>query len=151
MNVLTDCKMKKKLIPVLFTLYIFSTLCFLGGCASNAQAPAPIKGPISIIGKWRIVATFLGYHFGGDFIWHPATSSYFIQYDSLGNFVSSNPLGLNSTCFPATFKKEDSIVITRYKCQANDSTIIEKLTSDSLILRTPVVEGSTKAKFVRVK
>lgn len=126
--------MEKNLLAFRLIFYIFSLYSFFYGCGKNAQSPLTIKGLASIIGKWKIVATFLAFHFIGDFVWHPATSSYTIQYDSLGNFISSDALGLNVTCFQASFKKRDSIVLTQYNCSAYDSTIIEKLTIDSLIL-----------------
>jgi hypothetical protein len=123
-------------------------LIILFGVSGYGQSP---KKPVTAItGKWKLAAVYQGYHNGGDFKWKPAPvgNRYISEFRRNGSF---NYNGVSAACLPATFIKKDSLLIITYKCNKTDTSYIEKLSRDTLIIRNKVMEGITKSKFFRVK
>jgi hypothetical protein len=135
--------MKTIKIPV-----ILLSICLLLPCVPDYGQSKNI-GKASITGKWKLAEIFQGYHNGGDFKWKkPAGNSYTYQFSKNGSFEQD---GVSAACLPATFIQKRSLLIISYSCNKVDTSYIEKLSADTLIIRNKVLEGITKLKFYRIQ
>ncbi|MDB5125310.1 MAG: hypothetical protein JWP94_3439 [Mucilaginibacter sp.] len=119
---------------------------FLISCAQEISENNP--APITLIGKWKVVAAYSGYVFG-DFKWHAVLSDAAIyQFNPDSSFITNS---LSAQCFPANYKQVNTSVFMYYKCNMRDSVTIEKLTSDTLIFRRNILEGYVINKLISTK
>jgi len=129
------------------TLFILLLISLLPVAPDYGQSKK--IGKVSITGKWKLIEIFQGYHNGGDFKWKkPAGNSYTYQFSKNGSFEQD---GVSAACLPATFIQKRSLLIISYSCSKVDTSYIEKLSADTLIIRNKVLEGITKLKFYRIQ
>jgi hypothetical protein len=136
-----------KILKVLLTSFL---LLFVLVSISNCKKQNS-SFPTTLVGKWKLAEGYLGYFNGGDFKWSAvsASNSYTFQFGQSGSFQQDG--GLSASCFPATFIQKDSVLIITYSCNKTDTSFIEKLASDTLILKYKVIEGVIKSKFYKIQ
>ena len=104
----------------------------------------------TLVGKWQVMAGYSAIYNASDFKWHsiaPANAAVY-QFNADSSFVIN---GLSERCFPATYKQVDSIVFMNFKCSMRDSIIVQKLTVDSLFIKSYNFEGYILNKLVPIR
>lgn len=136
-------------------LYIFAG--FILATSSSCKKTENIEN-VSIVGQWQLKEVYNGYANGGSFIWNSVSieDSHTLTFTQNGKYERKENINGNNQECTGTYNLHTSNNLEILEVNSGCNIMTEKmflseLTTNSLIIDHPVMEGKIRYKYIASK